>query len=274
MTLQRSVPMLLVGGGKMGAAMLRGWLDAGMEPAGVSVLDPHLGDKDAAALAGLGVTVARETKGLLVPQVMVIAVKPQVMDDVLGEVAPLARAETLVLSVAAGIPLERYEAAFGPDVAVVRAMPNTPAAVGKGITALIGNDLVGEDQHTIAEALSRAVGDVIWLSDEAHMDAVTGVSGSGPAYVFLMVEALADAGVAAGLDAESAVLLARQTVIGAGALLDASDLPASTLRRNVTSPGGTTQAALDRLMAEDGLALLMRQAVGAATRRSRELSGN
>ena len=255
--------LVLLGCGKMGSAMLAGWLERGLPPAAVHVIDPAPSDW----LAGTGVALGRALPPD--PAVLLVAVKPQMMEAALPEVTHLGGGGTLVVSVAAGTPLRRFEAAFGAGTPVVRAMPNTPAAVGQGITALAANDAAGAEGLATAEALLSAVGRVVRLAGEAQMDAVTGVSGSGPAYVFHMVEALAAAGEAEGLAPDLAMALARQTVAGAGALLAGSDETAAQLRVNVTSPQGTTAAGLEVLMAE--LPDLMRRTVAAAAARSREL---
>jgi len=202
-----------------------------------------------------------------------VAVKPQVMEDVFPAVAPLAGANTVVLSVAAGKTIASFERHLGPDRAVIRTIPNTPAAVRRGITVCVANAHVSERQREVASALLSAIGEVGWVEDEALIDVATAVSGSGPAYVFWLTECLAKAGEAAGLDKALAERLARATVSGSGELMHRSDLAASTLRENVTSPNGTTYAALQVLMADDGLAPLMQRAVDAAMRRSRELAG-
>ena len=255
--------LVLLGCGKMGSAMLAGWLERGLPPAAVHVIDPAPSDW----LAEAGVALDGELPPD--PAVLLVAVKPQMMEAALPEVTHLGGGGTLVVSVAAGTPLRRFEAAFGAGTPVVRAMPNTPAAVGQGITALAANDAAGAEGLATAEALLSAVGRVVRLAGEAQMDAVTGVSGSGPAYVFHMVEALAAAGEAEGLAPDLAMALARQTVAGAGALLAGSDETAAQLRVNVTSPQGTTAAGLEVLMAE--LPDLMRRTVAAAAARSREL---
>lgn len=255
--------LVLLGCGKMGSAMLAGWLERGLPPAAVHVIDPAPSDW----LKASGVALAGDLPPD--PAVLLVAVKPQMMAEALPRVAPLGGGRTLVVSVAAGTPLARFEDAFGPGTPVVRAMPNTPAAVGQGITALAANDAAGAEGLATAEALLSAVGRVVRLADEAQMDAVTGVSGSGPAYVFHMVEALAAAGEAEGLAPDLAMALARQTVAGAGALLAGSEESAAQLRVNVTSPQGTTAAGLDVLMEE--LPELMRRTVAAAAARSREL---
>jgi pyrroline-5-carboxylate reductase len=255
--------LVLLGCGKMGSAMLAGWLDRGLAPAAVHVIDPA--PSDWLTQAGVRLDGAPPAD----PAVLLVAVKPQMMEAALPEVTHLGGGGTLVVSVAAGTPLARFEAAFGPGTPVVRAMPNTPAAVGQGITALAANDAAGAEGLATAEALLSAVGRVVRLADEAQMDTVTGVSGSGPAYLFHMVEALAAAGEAEGLTPDLAMALARQTVVGAGALLAGSDESAAQLRVNVTSPQGTTAAGLDVLMAE--LPDLVRRTVAAAAARSREL---
>ena len=259
--------LALLGCGRMGTALLQGWLDGGLPADAVSVLEPQ----PSAWLAGVGV---RLNAGLPpAPAVAVVAVKPQIMGDALPQLAPLGGGGTLVLSIAAGTPLAVFEAALGAGTPVVRAMPNTPAAVGRGITALVGNAAAGADGLALAERLLAAVGETVRLEAEAQMDAVTAVSGSGPAYVFHLIEALAEAGAAEGLAPDLAMRLARATVCGAGELAHRSAENAETLRRNVTSPGGTTAAGLAVLMdPAAGLTPLMRGTVSAAAARSRELA--
>lgn len=255
--------LVLVGCGRMGGALLDGWLKNGLAAAAVHVLDPH----PRAELSGLGISLNREVPAD--PAVLVIAVKPQMMADVLPKLA--VGTDTLVVSVAAGVTIAAYEAAF-PASPVVRAMPNTPAAIGQGITAIIGNAKAGPARMDLAEALMAAVGRVVRLQDESQMDAVTALSGSGPAYVFHMIEAMAAAGEAEGLSPALSLALARATVAGAGALAVSADEDPATLRENVTSPGGTTAAGLRALMdAETGLPPLMRRTVSAAAARGREL---
>jgi len=264
--------VLLVGGGKMGSALLAGWLKGAVKPAEVAVVEPE--PQSAARLAGLGATVVSEPAALppdFQTGVLVLAVKPQVMDSVLPHYRGIANGGALVLSIAAGRTIGSFERGLGP-AAIVRAMPNTPAAIGRGITVACANGAVTPAMRTRASKLLAAVGAVDWVEDEALIDAVTAVSGSGPAYVFLLIETLAAAGVEAGLSTTLAARLALFTVAGAGALALESGTPPDELRRNVTSPGGTTQAALEVLMAQDGLAPLMARAVAAATRRSRELA--
>jgi len=270
-----ATPILLVGCGKMGGAMLAGWRAQGIAAADVVVVEP------AAALAGAAAgehgvrtfAAPEELPGDLAPATLVLAVKPQMMEAAVGAYRRHAEAGALVLSIAAGKPIAWFEDRLGAGAAIVRSMPNTPAAVGRGITALTANANVGPAQREAAEMLLAAVGETVWLDDEGLMDAVTAVSGGGPAYVFLLIEALSAAGVAAGLPETVAMRLARSTVAGAGELARRSPDNAATLRENVTSPGGTTLEALKVLMAEDGLQPLFDRAVAAATRRSRELAG-
>ncbi|MEM6678331.1 MAG: pyrroline-5-carboxylate reductase [Pseudomonadota bacterium] len=260
--------LLLLGCGKMGSAMLEGWLAGGLAPNAVAVLEPAPTPRlEALAEEGLALNPAAP----VAPAVLVVAVKPQMMDAALPSVAAFGGGETLVISIAAGTPIAAFERLFGPGTPVVRAMPNTPAAIGRGITALIANAVAGADGLARAEALLAPVGETVRLDAEAQMDAVTGVSGSGPAYVFHLIEALAAAGEAEGLAPDLAMRLARATVAGAGALAGQSSEPAAVLRQNVTSPGGTTAAGLAELMEE--LEPLMRRTVAAAARRSRELAG-
>lgn len=269
---QAGCSLLLVGCGKMGGAMLDGWLKAGtasrvvvVEPAGLP--DSVRGNPAVASAAG-----PADLPDGFVPDVVVLAIKPQVMEQVLPAYAALVRPGTVFLSIAAGKTIGFFEKLLGDAAAVVRSMPNTPAAIGRGMTVAVGNAVVTEAQKSLSDALLSAVGEVAWVEDESLLDPVTAVSGSGPAYVFLLVEALAKAGEASGLPAELAMRLARATVAGAGELLHQSPAAAADLRKAVTSPNGTTQAALDALMAEDGLQPVLDKAVAAATRRSRELA--
>ena len=272
----RSAPVILVGCGKMGGALLAGWLARGTTGADAPVIVVEPATASTAPLQSApGVTMVADAAQLAAdpaPSVVVFAVKPQAMDQV---VPPYRRfASAAFLSIAAGRPIAFFERHLGPAAAVVSAMPNTPAAVGRGITVACANAQVSASQRDFCGTLLSAVGEVAWIEDERLLDPVTAVSGSGPAYVFLLVEALAVAGEAAGLPAELAMRLARATVAGSGELLHRAAEPAEQLRRNVTSPGGTTAAALEVLMAKrGGLAGLMKRAVAAATRRSRELAG-
>ncbi len=265
-------PFVLVGAGKMGGAMLSGWMAQGIDPKSVLVIDPKPSEEISALLASKGVRHETTVPGDVKPAVVMLAVKPQMMNDVLPGLKPLVLDDTLVLSIAAGIPVSRLTGAFG-DIAVVRAMPNTPAMVKRGITAAFPNDHVSEAQRASVNELLSAIGKVVWLTDEDQINLVTAVSGSGPAYVFLLAECLAEAGRRAGLPAELAASLAEETVSGAGELMRLSSDTPAVLRKNVTSPKGTTAEALEVLMAEDGLQPLMDKAVEAAARRSRELAG-
>ena len=262
-------PLLLVGCGKMGGALLAGWLARGLKPGEVRVVEPASGAIPA-GVAAVGSAAALPPD--FAPGLVVLAVKPQSMTEVLPAYRRFAPRAGF-LSIAAGRTIASYAAVLGPEAAIVRAMPNTPAAIGRGITVLCANPRVSASQRALAEGLMAAVGETAWIADEALMDAVTAVSGSGPAYVFLLIESLAAAGVAQGLEPALAVQLARATVAGAGELALRAGEPPAVLRQNVTSPGGTTAAALQLLMAEDGLARLMQRAVEAATRRGRELAG-
>jgi len=264
--------LVLVGAGKMGGAMLQGWLRLGLDPARAIVFEPQP-SADIAALAGRGARLNPAPSGTSAPAAMVIAVKPQSASDVIPNVASLAGPGTVVVSIMAGKTLTVLESLLPPGSAVVRSMPNTPAAIGRGITVAVANARVTAGQRDLANSLLAATGMVEWVEDEALLDPVTAVSGSGPAYVFLLTEALARAGEAAGLPAPLAAKLACETVAGSGELMRQSDIDPAVLRQNVTSPGGTTAAALEVLMSQDGLAALMERAVAAATRRSRELAG-
>jgi len=265
-------PLVLVGAGKMGGTLLKGWLDGGLDPRAVVVVDPTPPADTTAMLAAAGVRALSSPPSGTTAKVIVVAVKPQVIGEVLPGLRGVAGPKTLSISIAAGTTLTTLAAGLG-DTAIVRSMPNTPAQIGRGITAAIANARVDTAGRALAGELLSAVGEVVWVADEGLMDAATAVSGSGPAYVFLLAECLAEAAVAAGFDQSAADRLARATVTGAGELLRRSDLSPSELRENVTSPNGTTAAALAVLMADDGLAPLMKRAVAAAKERSRELSG-
>jgi pyrroline-5-carboxylate reductase len=264
-------PIVLCGAGKMGGALLEGWLQAGLAPGQVAVIEPNPAPP-IAALGARGVRINPNATALRDAAAIVIAVKPQIAADALPVLAPMIGEATVVVSIMAGRTLQFLAATLPQARALVRAMPNTPAAIGRGITVAVPRQ-VNEAQRDLAHRLLIASGTVEWVADEALMDAVTAVSGSGPAYVFLLAEALAEAGMAAGLPAPLAEKLARETVAGAGELLHRSTLSAATLRENVTSPGGTTAAALEVLMGAGGLPQLLRKAVAAATERSRKLAG-
>jgi pyrroline-5-carboxylate reductase len=265
--------LVLLGAGKMGGAMLDGWLTRKLPPKKLVVIEPQP-SKAIKALVRRGARLNPKNldRGIGRVAAVVIAVKPQTAPEALPALRPLIDAKTVVVSIMAGRTLKFLESAL-PSATLVRAMPNTPAAIGRGITVAVGNARVKAPARRLAQALLAATGSVEWVKNEALMDAVTAVSGSGPAYVFLLAEAMAQAGVAAGLPAALAEKLARETVAGSGELLHRSPLPAATLRANVTSPGGTTAAALDVLMADDGMVELMTRAVAAATKRSKELAG-
>jgi pyrroline-5-carboxylate reductase len=259
--------LVLLGCGKMGSAMLEGWLKNGLPASSVWVNDPFPSDW----LKASGVHLNTDLPSA--PAIVLIAVKPQMMADALPTLAAMGNGATLFVSVAAGVSIPTYEEILGENTPIIRAMPNTPAAVGQGITAIIGNDHASSEHLNLAQALLESVGEVVRLAREEQMDAVTGVSGSGPAYVFHMIETLAAAGEAQGLSADLAMQLAKATVAGAGALaMQAEDSP-SQLRVNVTSPNGTTQAGLEVLMnPETGLPPLVEATVKAAADRSRELA--
>ena len=258
--------LVMLGCGKMGSAMLAGWLSNGVDPRAVTILEP----KPSILLADQCVRLNEDLPTY--PACLVLAVKPQMMGAALPGLAEYAGSPTLILSVAAGTSIASFEEVFTTDSPIIRAMPNTPAAIGQGVTAVVGNATAEAEHLALAETLLGAVGQVVRLSDEAQMDAVTGLSGSGPAYVFHMIECMTEAGVAEGLDADLALSLARATVAGAGALALADEESPAELRVNVTSPGGTTQAGLEVLMHnETGLAPLMRQTIAAAAARSRAL---
>ena len=259
--------LVLLGCGKMGSALLAGWLARGVPASAVWVLEPQPSDW----LLAQGV---RLNQGLpTAPAVCLLAVKPQMMGAALPTLQKMGNGDTLFLSVAAGISTQTYEEILGPQTPIIRAMPNTPAAIGRGITALIGNARTTPAQMDLAETLLKAVGQTLRLTDESQMDAVTAVSGSGPAYVFHLIETLAAAGVAQGLPPAMAMQLAKATVGGAGQLAEDSPDDPAQLRINVTSPGGTTQAALHVLMDPDaGFPALLHKAVKAAADRSKELA--
>jgi pyrroline-5-carboxylate reductase len=263
--------LVLLGAGKMGSAMLEGWLARGLDPRKLTVIEPQPA-KSVKALTRRGVALNPKGKPLSASAV-VIAVKPQSAPEAVWALKPYVGPSTFALSIMAGRTLGFLQGAFPPQTAIVRAMPNTPAAIGRGITVACPNRKVSARQRKLASDLLAAMGAVEWVSDEGLMDAVTAVSGSGPAYVFLLAEALAQAGVAAGLPPDLAQELARETVAGSGELLHRSPLDPAVLRQNVTSPGGTTAAALAVLMGQSGLSLVMQNAVAAATARSRELAG-
>lgn len=269
-------PILLIGCGKMGSAMLSGWLEKGLGNDAVYIVDPFL---DPIKENFPDITRKQLHKSMsslpkrLKPSFIIMAVKPQMMDEALSALKDFKISDAVILSVAAGRTIRYFEDHLGNEQAIIRAMPNTPAAIGKGITVCVANAPVTADHRKVSTILLATVSLVEWIDDETLMDAVTALSGSGPAYVFCMAEAMAAAGEAIGLSPELAKTLANQTVSGAGALLEASDDGATKLRENVTSPGGTTAAALDVLMGDGELAKIMRRAMQEAKNRSKELAG-
>jgi pyrroline-5-carboxylate reductase len=273
MTIQLQGTLVLIGAGKMGGAMLEGWLKAGADARRIVVFDPGPPDEVKALLSRHGIRHNPPVDSVRDAEVVLVAVKPQVMDEVLRPLSGLAAARPLVLSVVAGKTIAKLATHFGTDAAIIRTMPNTPAAIGQGITAMVGNKAVSPAQMGLAEQLLSTIGEVAQVDDEAQIDWVTGVSGSGPAYVFWFTECLTAAGIKLGLAPALAEKLARATVAGSGALMQQTGIDASTLRQNVTSPKGTTYEALRVLMADDGLKPLVEKAVAAASRRSKELAG-
>ena len=264
----KSRGLVLLGCGKMGSAMLEGWLGQGLPAGSVWVNDPYPSDW-LKGLSGLNLNADLPQN----PAIVLIAVKPQMMGDALPAIAALGNGETLFVSVAAGTPISAFEAILGGESPIIRAMPNTPAAISRGITAVCGNKNASADHMDLAENLLSAVGQVVRLEGEHQMDAVTALSGSGPAYVFHLIETMAAAGEAQGLPADLALRLAKATVAGAGALAEAAEDSPSQLRINVTSPAGTTAAALEVLMDEEtGFPPLLNRAVKAAADRSKELA--
>ncbi len=270
--LPSGLKLLLIGAGKMGGAMLEGWLRQGLPPTSVTIVDPFPSDR-MKALAGDGLTIASGAD-VGPSDVVILATKPQTLDTAVATLRAAVTPQTLLISVIAGKTIANLRERAEKARAVVRAMPNTPAAVGRGITGCAASPETTPEQVALSTALLQSIGRVEWVGDEALIDAVTALSGSGPAYVFHLVEAMAAAGEKAGLPADLAMRLARATVEGAGELLYREPgTPASELRRNVTSPGGTTAAALEHLMAPDGLGPLLEKAIAAAKRRAGELSG-
>jgi pyrroline-5-carboxylate reductase len=268
-------PLLLIGCGKMGHALLAGWLERGLARDQAFVVEPHVHSRESVSRE-FGVTVVpapAELPAELRPLAVVFAIKPQMMADALPDYREIVAGGPVVLSIAAGTVVARFEEAFGPETPVVRAMPNTPAAIGRGVSALFANHAASAAQQALCNGLMSAVGSVHWISDEDLMHPITAMSGGGPAYLVLLIETLAHAGIANGMPAELAWAMARDTVTGAGALAAASDEEAEVLRRNVTSPGGTTEAALDVLMDRaGGIQPLFDRAIAAGVARSAELA--
>lgn len=263
-----TVPITLVGCGQMGRAMLRGWLTRGIKPAAVTVVESNA--SAAAEIAREFNVAARTDAPADLSGIVLFAVKPQVMQDVLAQYKNLVGNESLIISVAAGKTLAFYESALG-EVPVIRAMPNLPGLIAKGVTGLIGNSRATAAHKDQAEQLFRAIGQVVWLDDEEKMHALTALSGSGPAYVFYFMQTLIEAGVKAGLEPKQAKALVFATLEGSVALARDSSESLEKLRQNVASPGGTTEAALKQLLADDAFAGRIEAAVQAATQRSRTL---
>ena len=272
-------PVLLVGCGHMGRALALGWLKAGLEPSALYIVDPLLGE---ASLPGMLADVPKMNLASSIdaldakfhPRAIVLAVKPQLMPEILPSLADIAAEDTLVISIAAGVTLARLQAGIGAPASMVRAMPNMPAAIGAGITGMAATTEISGPQKLVAGDLLSAIGEIVWIDDESLMDAVTAVSGSGPAYLFHLVECMAAAGAKQGLSEDVAMRLARQTIIGSAQLLASeSEVSPTALREQVTSPGGTTAAALDVLMAADGgMGALLKKAIDAAKKRGTELA--
>lgn len=263
--------VVLVGAGNMGGAMLKGWLDNGMQPENVTVLDPSISIQVKSTLSKSKIWHAETSTGITAPDVLILAIKPQMMEKVLPTLRVLVSEKTVVVSVAAGTKLSTISDALG-EVAAIRVMPNTPALVLRGMSVGCANAITSHAQRDHVDALMNAIGKMEWVEDEKLIDAVTAVSGSGPAYVFHLAECMAQAGVKAGLPDKLAMTLAIETIAGAGELLRLSDDAPSTLRKNVTSPNGTTASALEVLMGEGGMPELLEKAIMAAKKRSEELS--
>jgi len=266
-------PLVLVGCGKMGGALLRGWLSRGVPGKDVFVIDPA--PRDLADVQARGVSVLTSFAALppdLKPGMILLAIKPQFMDEALPAYRRFADQGAVFLSIAAGKTVAYLKEKLGPKAVVIRSMPNTPAAVGRGMSVILRDPKVAPATLDLCGQLLSAVGEIGWIDEEDQINAVTAVSGGGPAYVFLLIECLAEAGRAAGLPADLAMQLARETVVGSGELAHQSSETATQLRQAVMSPKGTTLEAINILMAPDGLQPLMNKAIAAATRRGREIA--
>jgi pyrroline-5-carboxylate reductase len=264
--------LVLAGVGKMGGAMLEGWLKAGADPKKIVAIDPKPPQEVLDLLARHNIRHNPPIASITDAEVIIVAVKPQVMEDVLPNLVSLKSSRPLILSVAAGKTIATFAKHFGSDAAIIRTMPNTPAAIGRGITAMAPNANVSKAQLELANALLSSTGEVVTVDNESMIDLVTAVSGSGPAYIFYLTECIAAAGEKIGLPPALAMQLARSTVAGSGELMRQSGIDAATLRQNVTSPNGTTYAALQVLMADDGMKPLFEKAITAAAKRSKELA--
>lgn len=263
--------VVLVGAGNMGGAMLKSWVAKGMSPENITVLDPGISEQVKSALLKSKIWHAETPSNISATDVLILAIKPQMMDKVLPTLSGLIKDNTVVVSVAAGTTLSTISDTLG-DVAAIRVMPNTPSLVLRGMSVGCANPKTTQEQLNHVDALMSAIGMIEWVDDEKLIDAVTAVSGSGPAYVFHLAECMAEAGVKAGLPEELSMKLAVQTISGAGELLRLSNDTPATLRKNVTSPNGTTAAALEVLMGEEGMSPLLEKAIMAAKKRSEELS--
>ncbi len=263
--------LLLVGAGKMGGAMLKGWLNAELNPNGIYVQDPFIAADMQTFLDKNNIAYGNAAPAVFNPEVIILAVKPQMMPKILPQLKGFVNEKSLFVSVAAGKQIQFYQDLLGDNANIIRLMPNTPAAIGDGMSVLVANKNTSKYQKNLALALARTVGLAEFIDDEKLMDAVTGLSGSGPAYVFLMAEAMTIAGIKAGLPERLAHILALQTIKGAGNLMAQSTQHPSVLRENVTSPNGTTAAGLKILMGDKQLETLMINAVAAATKRGEEL---
>ena len=266
-------PLLLVGCGKMGSAMLEGWTELGIDADQIYIAEPERTIRENLRKNGFK-TIESTTKlpSNIKPSTVIFAVKPQSMDEAAHSVKNRCAPDTVFLSIAAGKPIQYFENILGIEASIVRAMPNTPAAIRRGITVAVQNGNVTQAQRDACSNLLEAVGEVAWVEDEKLIDAVTALSGGGPAYVFLLTECMTQAGIDAGISSELSSRLAQSTVSGAGELMRQSNQDPSVLRQNVTSPGGTTAEALSVLMANDTLLSLVKTAITAATVRSKELA--
>jgi pyrroline-5-carboxylate reductase len=263
-----SEPIAFIGGGNMATSLIAGLLNAGMEHQAITVSDPLPAQRE--LLENMGVrTTADNAEAARNAATIVLAVKPQMLGTVLKRLAPAAN--QLLVSIAAGVPIAAIRGWTRPEQPIVRAMPNTPALLGAGISALYASDTVTEAGRQRAEAILTAAGRTLWVDDETKLDAVTAVSGSGPAYFFYLMEAMIEAGIGQGLDAETATVLTLETAYGAALMARERSNPPDVLRANVTSPGGTTAAALS-VLDQAGTRQIIRSALDRARARSEELA--
>lgn len=262
-------PILIIGAGKMGTALIRGWVKVGLGP--ITVIEPNPSD---VLKAVPGLTIHPDLSGAATEgfRACVVALKPHILRAEAAKLAAIAASGTVMLSIAAGTPLSLLKSHWGENAGVVRAMPNTPGAIARGVTAIYAGSEIGAEDRAFAEKLLSSIGLTLWVETEALLDAAMAISGCGPAYVFALVEAMTNAGVAAGLTEEASAKLARATVTGGGALLDADPREPAALIRDVATPGGTTQAALNVLQSSEGLTPLFEKAIKAAITRAEELA--